>query len=298
MRNERGFTLVEVLVAMGLMTVVLGAVLTTFENFQEQSRRTTSANEAQEKARRAIDVMAREVRNAVSAGAPVNDAVERALPFDLVFQTAGAGAGTATNPTNRVRVRYCLDGADGPNGGGKLYRQTQTFPGAPTTLPAGDTTCPLPSWTTTQVVTGDVTNRVPATDVPVFTYRFTPSESTALTELVGISPEIRTDPWPKDKRPAESVLRSGIVLRNANQPPVALFSATVQSGYVKLNGSPSIDPEQQTMEYRWYIDGVTNAQRTGIRHETAVPAGSRTIRLVVTDAAGATAEVTQSLVVP
>ena len=296
-RDEQGFTLVELLVAMGLMTIVLISVLTTFDGFNANQQKTTQRTEAQEAARTGIDRLARDMRNAVSAGPPVAESVERAQPDDLVFQSVGTAGPAVGNPSGKIRVRYCLNNADPANA--RLLRQEQVFPGAPTALPAG-TACPGPSsdgWTSTQVLAENVTNRRNGQNRPLFSYRYTNDPSTLLTELVAVMPTIHVDVTPAAAAPAEVPLRSGVQLRNANQPPQALFTVTVLSRKLILNASASIDPERQPLKYEWYIDG-SGVPLTGMRAETpALAVGTHTVKLVVTDPANATNSQTQDEVV-
>jgi len=301
MSSERGFTLTEVMVAMALMILLLGAVLTTFNGFERSQRAATQRTEAQDAARTGIDRLARDMRNAVSAGSPIADSVERADPDDLMFQTVGTQAPTVNNPTAKIRVRYCLDSSTPSNG--KLYKQVQVFSAAPTAKPTA-TACPGPAgappsgWTTTTLVTKGITNRYNGAARPLFAYRFTPDESTALSELVAVTPTVYIDPTPGAQAPAEVVLRTAIELRNANQPPIAMFTVTVQARKLVLNASGSIDPERQALRYEWYIDGATTNPLTGVRVEAGpLSVGTHSVRLVVKDQANASNETTRSAVV-
>ena len=297
MRDEQGFTLVELLVAMVLMTIVLGGVLTTFDGFNSNQQKTTQRAEAQEGARMSIGRLTRDMRNAVSAGPPVAESVERAQPDDLIFQTVGTAAPGVGNPSGKIRVRYCLNAADPANA--RLVRQQQVFPGAPTALPGG-TACPGPAgdgWTTTQVLADKVTNRRGGANRPLFAYRYTNDPSNLLTELVSVMPTVHVDVNSAALSPGESTLRSGVQLRNANQPPQALFTVSVLSRKLILNASASIDPERQPLKYEWFIDG-SGVPLTGVRTETpALPVGTHTVRLVVTDPANATNSQTQEKVI-
>ncbi len=294
MRDERGFTLVEVLVAMSLFTIVLMAVLTTFDNFGDNQRKTTQRAEAQDTARTAIDRLARDMRNAVSAGSPVAESVERAAPDDLIFQTVGRATANANNLRGNIRVRYCLNAADPTNA--RLVRQQQVFAGAPTAMPTG-AACPGPTtdgWSSTAFLGDRITNRRDGLNRPVFGYRFSPTTSTLLRDLVAVMPTLHVDANSAALSPAETALRSGVNLRNANQPPAAAFTITVQARRFILNASASDDPEHQPLTYQWYVDGAT-VPLTGVRVETEVLSiGEHSVRLVVSDPAGAKTEMTQT----
>lgn len=296
MTDERGFTLVELLVAMILMTIVLGAVLTTFDAFGARQQSAGRRSDAQESARRSIDQLSREMRNAISAvgaGSPVGEAVERAQPDDLVFQTISPAGASGTNTAGRQRVRYCLDSSTPSNG--RLFRQVMRYSTAVPALAAGDTACPLAGWTQTQVVAQNLTNRYAGQNRPLFSYRFGTTGSTALNDLIAVMPQVYIDHTPGTRAPAETELRSAVVLRNANQPPIALFNASQQGARLVLNASASVDPERQPLTYKWYVDGTLQAQED-VRIETgALTFTTHTIRLVVADTAGITHERIQSI---
>jgi type II secretory pathway pseudopilin PulG len=302
MSDERGFTLTEVLVAATMMIVVLSAVLTTFNGFERTSTTATERAEAQEKARTAIDRISREIRNAVSAGAPVADSVERADAYDLMFQTVGAQGATTDNPAAKIRVRYCLDLSDPANG--KLYRQAQVASTPPSTTPPGAQSCPGPSgappgWNSTTLISDRITNRLNGQDRPVFQYRFTPDDSMALAELTSVTPALWVDVTPEQRAPTEVPLRTAIQLRNANQPPVAAFTARQVPGRkLAVDASQSFDPERRELKYAWYVDGIKSVDVTTVSGQTAALApGAHTVRLVVTDIAFATNETSKTVTV-
>ncbi|HAJ28197.1 MAG TPA: hypothetical protein DCG53_13310 [Syntrophus sp. (in: bacteria)] len=64
MRDEKGFTLVEILVAMGLGTLMLLAIYMAVDSAQRSSRGIESKVVAQQDARGALDLMAMEIRMA------------------------------------------------------------------------------------------------------------------------------------------------------------------------------------------------------------------------------------------
>ena len=70
-RREDGMSLVEVLLVMTLMLIVLGATLTTFNSFERKARDNQNLNEAQDSARRGLDLMARDLRNLASPTASI-----------------------------------------------------------------------------------------------------------------------------------------------------------------------------------------------------------------------------------
>ena len=265
-RDESGFTLVEVLVVIGLMLVVLGATLTTFTQFERTQRVNQLQNDSQEQSRRAVGGLARELRNLASPSYASPQAVERKADYDIVFlaidRTKPAGS---LNDRNIKRVRYCL----GESAGGKarLVTQEQTWTTATTPVMPSTASCPDPAWP--NLPNGTERSRTAAEDIvnressqPIWTYNDAdPSRVTGIrtTLLVDVNP---------GASPAESRLSTAIFLRNQNRYPIAAASATdTGTGHrVLLNGSGSSDPEGKTLSsYNWYVDGdLTTPVASGI----------------------------------
>ena len=154
--DEAGVGLIELVVAMALSVVVLGATLTVFDGVWSRQRSLDQHGEAQDAARTATDALARDLRGATAAsgyGGPASlrpEAIERTDAFDLVFKAvADRSTPTAGNPTSLQRVRYCLDGTTGV-----LRRQVQA-PAAFTPAPPATSGCAAtpPAGLTTFAVT-------------------------------------------------------------------------------------------------------------------------------------------------
>lgn len=294
MSDERGFTLTELLVAMMLMTVVLGAVLLTFEGYIAQHRVTNLRTETQDTARETTDRLAKELRNAVSVGNPSATSVEVAQPDELVFQTVGTGGSSGTNLRGLIRVRYCLSAADR-----RVYRYTQTFTTAVAPAAPSSTCGSQGGWTSMQTVASSVTNRDTGNRA-LFAYRYSPPTSTSLTDLIAIMPTVFVDVTPGPDAPSEVALRTGIVLRNANQPPSAGFTYALEGSRVILNGSRSEDPEGQALKWEWYLGTPATGTKLGegMRLDTAaIPSGSNQVTLRVTDVGGSTGDFSLNVVV-
>jgi type II secretory pathway pseudopilin PulG len=276
-REENGHTLVELLTALGLMTLVLGATLSGLDMFASTARRTELQNEAQDRARLAMDAVSGELRNIASPDAAQPSGVEKAESADIVFRSVGS-RGAATGGR---RVRYCLDASTPADN--KLWRQLQVWassaaPAAPRSL-----SCPDTAWADQRLVADRITNanRTPVAAVWSF-------DAASLAEITTIRTELYVDVEPA-RPPAETHLASAIVLRNQNRPPTADFSATVSgSHHVLLNASTARDPEGGVLTYSWYRDN--NAIGTGLTLDYAAPAtGTYAFTLRVHDAAGLTA---------
>lgn len=310
-QEEDGFTLVELLVAMTLSLIVLGATLDAFAGFSRNSQAVNVKNDAQQDVRAATDQLARELRNAVSSGAATPAPLERATPFDLIFQTVERGtvpAGSA-NVANFKRVRYCLDNSTPSRE--RLMKQTQLWttpsaPGSPTSLdPAITPPCPSSAWDTwgspvvvaDRLVNRDPGQNPPAPDPRVFVYGYSPTGSTNLTDVTGIQTNLFVNREPgKTRNTAE--LTSAVRLRNTNRAPTAAFTVTQQNGHVVLN-SNSQDPDGESLDYQWSVDGavITGATRSRLDYPGLASGSTHAFTLRVTDPKGLANSLTQSVVI-
>ena len=311
LRDEDGFTLIEVLLASVLMLVVLGATLSTLTAFERNVKTNDLQNQAQEEARRGMDLMTRDLRNLASPTRDFPEAVDKAEARDLIFQSEGKQKDLdSLNEQNTTRVRYCLNTTDD-----ELYRQVQTWKseGAPPIPPSS--ACPGPSapgvWDTTILVASSVVSD----SRPVFSYN-----SATLTEITEISSVLFVDTNP-GVRPGEVTLQSSVYLRNQNREPTAEFSwaAVPSAGDVDnifLNASGSLDPEERPLTFHWYDASLTNcaaAPAIGPPPEgepgcaigdgivltyTPPAAGTRAIYLIVKDAALDTEPITREVCAP
>jgi type II secretory pathway component PulJ len=272
LREEQGMTLVEVLMASVLMLIVLGATLTTFNNFERNVKTNEQQNEAQEQARRAMDLMARDLRNLASPTPYLPLAVDRHEALDLIFQSEGKEKPAGSlNAQNTTRVRYCVDAVED-----RLYRQTQTWTSAlPPDVP-GATACPGPGWTKTIPVADEIVNE----GRPLFSYNA--ADRSAITE---VSSRLFVDVDP-ERSPQEVTLQSSVFLRNQNRAPTASFSwAAMPGGNVFLNASESTDPEEKALGFEWWDMQESKKVGEGIVLTYKPPAaGWRDIKLIVKDA--------------
>ncbi len=314
LRGERGATLIELLVAMSLMTVILSATLLLFEAGADNNRLVDEHNEAQDTARRHTDRLARELRNMASpslltTGSAQPLAVDLATDYDLVFRTVDdiRPAGSA-NTANVKRVRYCLN-ADDP-ASGRLYRQQQTWTTEATPPMPSTTSCPGTGWTAAasttstgsesttegeteteatstttstteyELVTDGVVNRIGGQSRPLFIF-----DSADTSRISRLRTDVHVDPTPA-RSPVETRLTTGVFLRNQNRVPVASFTvdANAATNEVVLNGSPSEDPEDMPLEYTWFIDGVEIGEGVVFTHAGAAD-GVHIYRLEVRDPA-------------
>lgn len=259
-RDEHGFTLVELLVVMTISLVILGATLTTFNTSYQAQHDNDVRSETAERAREALDVQARQLRNL--AKRLNNTAVIETLgDYDLIFQTSDP---------NRTWVRYCLDTTSAPasSSRGRLWTAELSLPVTTTSsavtaeMKSG---CPGSGWTTTRVVADHVTNTMGGLDRPLFGYTCTPDQPaqpptswctaspSTYDRIVNISARTIVDSRP-GRGAAELIVTSGVYLRNQNQAPQARFVATPSSTSrtVVLNASGSTDFENRRLNYYWF----------------------------------------------
>lgn len=300
--HEDGFTLIEILIGIVLTLVVFSAILTVLTSFTNQWQGGVRRLDAQDYARQGIDRIVRQLRN-IASPITTPKLLERATPYDVVFQTVGAVNGA--NSTGAKRVRYCVpsDPFPGSPSTEALIGETQTWntstapadpwssdPGA--TIPCPDS--PLPSGVTKTVVANAITNRYQGADRPVFTFNngSTPDPS-QLGQVFTVQISLFVNPTPSFA-PAESQLRSGAFLRNQPRAPVSDFTWTpTGGGGVLLNGGISYSPDGEDLSYSWACTdpspcpdaaGLTSAD-TGLVDWQPGP-GIYTVTLTVTDQTG------------
>jgi type II secretory pathway pseudopilin PulG len=274
LQREDGMSLAEVLIVSVLMLIVLGSTLTAFNQFERKARDNQQMNDAQDQARRALDLMARDLRNLASPTPLLPKAVDLKLPQDLIFQSEGKTKDPdSNNAQNTTRVRFCLNGTTQT-----LFRQIQIWKdAAPPAIP--NTACGAPEgWNSTLVVATDVTNGTR----PVFTYNATQPD-----EVTEVSAQVFVDTTPT-RLPAEVDLQTTVFLRNQNRAPTASFSAvSMPGGGVFLNASESTDPEEKALTFEWWDASLTPPQMVGEGIVYTYPApspGNRQMYLVVKDA--------------
>ena len=274
LRREDGMSLVEVLIVSILMLIILGATLTTFNQFERTSRDNQNLNEAQDGARRALDLMARDLRNLASPTPLLPLAVDVKLPQDLIFQSEGkVKPAGSLNAQNTTRVRYCLNTTSKI-----LFRQIQTWtsaaaPGVPTSACGANG-----GWSSTMPVAADVSNATR----PVFTYNS--ADNDKVTEVTA---QVWVDTTPT-RDPPETDLQTSVFLRNQNRAPTAAFSAvSMPGGAIFLNASESTDPEEKALTFEWYDASLTPEKKVGegiVFTYPAPAAGNRQMYLIVRDA--------------
>jgi len=244
--DQRGFTLIEVLIACTLFLVVMGATLTAFTSFATSHRRTEIQHDQAEDARVGLDKAARQLRNLANPTATATTTISRAEDYDFIFQTSDPA---------KTWVRYCLDTSGGVNKA-RLWESES----ATATLAAGMSgTCPGSGWAQSRIVSASVSNRKGGADRNVFDYECAPSWGAACPasaaqypRITNVGIELFVDSAAADKI-KEMRVSTAIFLRNQNEPPTASVTANrVAPSTVILNASGSTDPEGRTLQYFWF----------------------------------------------
>ncbi len=267
-RDERGFTLIELMVVMSLALVILGATLTAFNAFERRSKQTQTLNDAAQVARNSMDHAAHQLRNLANQDpSQKTTTIALAKKDDLVFQTS--------DPT-RKWVRYCLAttstgiaGTTNTSTSRARFWESETDTSAtPTAAMMG--ACPgslgVGGWAKRTVVADYVTNKN-GKDLPTFSYSCAPTAPSCdplndlndYPRITNINAQLYIDPNP-GRAPAELRVVSGIYLRNQNEKPTASFTSAPVAGSPKtviLNASGSTDPESRTLAYDWFLGNGT-----------------------------------------
>lgn len=262
LQNEDGFTLAEVLIAMVLMVIVLGATVSTLNNFRSNQKLDERRTEAQERLRRGVDQLERQLRNLATPATDVKS-INRAGAHDLIFQTA--------DPQTRW-VRYCINPADPLLASGKATLWYEVSSVASNTPPAA-TGCPGAGWTSATSVGQSVVNTRDGLNRPIFTYNWPAGASGAVPPDTSAITRIRTEMWVDTnpgKAPVEQRLSTGVFLRNQNQAPVADFTF-MAAGRI-LNASATTDFEGRRLNYHWYYGASAVTPPTGCAPPDPAPA--------------------------
>lgn len=289
LRDERGFTLTELLVAITIATVILGAAVAGFINYLNVSATSENATDAQDTARNALDQMAIQLRSATSNAATGNQPIEAASDFNLVWLAPFPNTSTTNNPYGLRHVRYCLD-SSGSNE--KLWVQTAPFSTTSNRNWPSTTACPSNAWPTQLEVASNFVNAAQGT--PLFA---TPTDSQGNVTDVRVNALVDTDPF---NPPAATSIRSSVTLRNLNHAPIASLScAAGLTGHALCDASSSNDPDNQTLQFAWKVDG-SNVGETSYRlDQSGLASGSsHTFTVTVTDSGGLSSSASQTLKMP
>jgi prepilin-type N-terminal cleavage/methylation domain-containing protein len=311
LKQEEGFTLIELLIAMILAVVIFGATLDVLINYTHLWQGSTQTMDAQNAGRLGVDRIVRQLRN-IASPLTAPKLLERATPYDIVFQTIGTPSGS--NVTGDERVRYCIPQDTNPGTGSDevLVGETQSWstasaPASPwssdptVTIPCPDN--PLPSGVSTSIVVANyVTNLYQGANQPAFTFN-NGSAPSNLGSVFTVQIDLFVNPTPSNTS-ATSEVKSGAFLRNQPRSPVPNFTYTdTGNGGVLLNGGTSYSPDGEDLTFNWTCTSSVCPDNSGLTLSNQglvdwVPgAGTYTVQLTVTDQTGLTATKSQTVTV-
>jgi type II secretory pathway pseudopilin PulG len=253
--DERGFTLIEVLIVCIIFIIVLGATLTAFGAFTTNNRRNEKQVDQAEVARIGLDVAARQLRNLANPTVSASTTIDRAQGYDLIFQTSDPA---------KTWVRYCAQTTAPASFNAARLWETES---ATATLTAGmRSACPGTGWATAHVITNKVSNRAAGQDRPIFAYECGPGSepgcptgATDYAQITNVGIGLYVDDRVGDPL-REMRVSTAVFLRNQNEPPVAAATRDRKATQrVILNGAGSVDPEGRTLDYYWFKDTAPTA---------------------------------------
>jgi type II secretory pathway pseudopilin PulG len=246
--DEHGMTLIEVLLVCIVFLVVLGATLTAFTAFTTNHRRGEKQLDQAEAARIGLDIAGRQLRNLANPTVNAATTIDRALPYDFIFQTSDPA---------KTWVRYCSQTSGAGSLNAARVWETES---ATATLTAGMRgSCPGTGWASAHVMTAKVSNQANGVDRPIFDYECAPGQpatcpasATDYPRITNVGLQLYVDDKVGDSL-REMGVSTAVYLRNQNEPPTAgATSARKATQQVILNGASSTDPEGRTLDFFWF----------------------------------------------
>jgi prepilin-type N-terminal cleavage/methylation domain-containing protein len=289
-RDQRGFTLTELLVAITIASLILGAAVTAFTSYLTQSAKAEKSSDAQDAARLALDQMATQLRSATSNAATGNQPIEAFSAYNLVWLAPVPNTSTTNNPLGLRHIRYCIDARDPDNE--KLWLQTAPFSTTTNRNWPATNSCPASPWPSSMVVGENLVNVLQNT--PMF---ITPTDAQGNVTDVNVNALVDIDT--NNSPPATSV-RTSVTLRNLNHVPDAVISCTAGlTGHTLCDASASTDSDNQTLKFAWKVDGTIVGETSYRLDRGSLASGStHTFTVTVTDSGGLSSSASQSVRMP
>lgn len=289
--SERGLALPELLVAISLAIVVMGAGVVTLAAFSKQRQRVTSQSNMQDSARVTLDRLAEQLRNAKPSSNGAHP-IERSSAYDIVFLAPVQSASLTNNPAGLAHFRYCVDSSSPTDEA--LWLQSAPYDSNSQPSPPSTSDCPSASWPNQQIVARQLINQYRSPAVPFFT---TTTDSSGIITDVGIDAYVDTNPTAD---PPATELRSSVTLRNLNRAPTASISCQASTnGHALCDASGSADPEGRSLTYAWSMDGNPLTETTYRLDQGGLASGStHAFTVTVTDPEGLSSSASQSMTLP
>jgi len=260
LRQDDGFTLVELLVAMTLSTIVLLATLQSLDAFSTEANHQTRLTDANQQVRSTMDSTVRDLRGASS--------ILRASALDLAY-TVPETSGT------RV-VRLCVDT-------GELYGTSTVTTGAPAAPTAACSS-------------GAKVASLRSTINTAFTYDGATSVATAaLSTIKNVGLTFSLDASAGGKT-GSSTLKASAARRSAGTLPITdadLDADCNIDGTALLSLSASL-PDYGALTVTYANTGGVSLG-TPVGNTLTIPAGITTVVATVTDALGVTNTITKDI---
>ncbi|MEA2309051.1 MAG: hypothetical protein QOG41_1424 [Thermoleophilaceae bacterium] len=290
LRAQHGMALTELLAAIVVAGIVLGAAVTGFVSYLGQSAKADNTANAQDAARLALDQMAIQLRSAMSDSTVNNQPIESFGDYSLVWLAPSPTANLSSNPQGLLHIRYCLDMSTATNE--KLWLQTAPFNGNTNRNWPNTAACPSNAWPTKVQVAANLVNQLQ--NKPLFV---TPTDASGNATDVNVTALVDADP---NTAPPATELRTSVTLRNLNHTPTAgLTCQAGQNGHALCDASISTDSDGQTLTYGWSMDGTLLTETSYRLDKSSLVSGSNhTFAVTVTDPGGLSATASQSLRMP
>jgi hypothetical protein len=294
LRSERGWTLTEMLFAILVSTLVLGAATTFLTGVASLNVTTNHEIQAQDDARRAVDHLGTQLRNATGppGSAPIYSpaAGSSGGTTDLIFYVPSPSAGLTNNPRGLQWVRYCLDYSTLSNE--KLWMQTAAYDSTQLGPPV-TSSCPSGAWGTQQLVLSNIVNKA---STPVTTLFTQGEDAQGAIHDIQVRLLVQGDAARK-----ATAITSSLEFRNAKSAPAAVISCQVQNGHGICDASKSTDPDGEALSYKWKRtgDATWESGQTSYLFDTGqLSSGAYTVTVEVTDASGLYTDATQTVTIP